>query len=393
MKIRFVKPEAGDPERDRGVQVPYAPGKRHQARWRWYLILLVVSSPFLFFVLHFLWSTVVIQAPGFVAQEQLTVRSSAQGYVDEVYVKTFDAVRQGDPVARLSNDALATHADQLRAELKQLQGVAKTAVDPGGTVAAPLDSTDFSNELELARQQKDRLAGRVQQIQQLMADGAATDAELNSARGQYDQASSKLEELYRTMAMTTRPTVRGGNNSMAVQVQTRMLAIQTELANLDSQLEAMVVRAPRPGRIVDLPVVKGDQLAIGSKVAMLAPEGGEMHVDAYIPPKNAIYAAPGLRATVVFPDGSRREAVVADVPQIAAEVPKAQSALLGEAEMGVLVRMQFADPRETGQRPLTDGLPVKVEFEHRWDSRQTQQLATQLQRVWDGLRGDFLRRT
>jgi multidrug resistance efflux pump len=387
MKVRFVKPEAGDPDRDRGVRVPYAPGKRHQALWRWYAILLVVGSPFLFFVAHFLWSTVVIQAPGFVAQEQLTVRSSAQGYVDEVYVKTFDAVKQGDPVARLSNDALATHADQLRAELKQLQGVAKTAVDPGGTVAAPLDSADFSSELDLARQQKDRLSERVQQIQQLMADGAATDAELNSARGQYDQASSKLEELYRTMAMTTRPTVRAGNNSMAVQVQTRMLTIQTELANLDSQLEAMVVRAPRPGRIVDLPVVKGDQLAIGSKVAMLAPEGGEMHVDAYIPPKNGIYAAPGMRATVVFPDGTRREAVVADVPQITAEVPKAQSALLGEAEMGVLVRMQFADARDTGQRPLTDGLPVKVEFEHRWTSHGTQQLVTQLQRAWDDLRG------
>jgi len=50
MKVRFVKPEASDPNRDRGVEVPYAPGKRHLARWRWYLILLVVSSPFLFFV-------------------------------------------------------------------------------------------------------------------------------------------------------------------------------------------------------------------------------------------------------------------------------------------------------------------------------------------------------
>ena len=36
MKVRFVKPEQGDPTRDRGIQVPYAPGKRHLARWRWY---------------------------------------------------------------------------------------------------------------------------------------------------------------------------------------------------------------------------------------------------------------------------------------------------------------------------------------------------------------------
>src|ERR1700758_2326101 len=99
MKVRFVKPEAGDPDRDRGVRVPYAPGKRHQARWRWYLILLVVGSPFLFFAGNFLYASVLIQAPGFVAQEQMTVRASSQGYVDEVYVKTFDQVKQGDPVA------------------------------------------------------------------------------------------------------------------------------------------------------------------------------------------------------------------------------------------------------------------------------------------------------
>ena len=392
MKVRFVKPEAGDPDRDRGVRVPYAPGKRNQARWRWYLILLVVGSPFLFFVANFLYASVLIQAPGFVAQEQLTVRASSQGYVDEVYVKAFDQVRQGDPVARLANEALSTHADQLRAELKQLQGVAHTAESQGGG-AAPLDSVDFANELDLARQQKDRLAQRVQQIQQLAGDGAATEGELNAARGQYDQASSKLEELYRTMAMTTRPPPRSGGGGAAVQVQTRILAIQTELASLDSQLEAMLVRAPKAGRIVDLAVVKGDQLAIGSKVAMLAPEGGEMHIDAYIPPKNGIYAAPGMRATVVFPDGTRRDAVVSDVPQVATEVPKAQSALLGEAEMGVLVRMQFADARGTGQRPLTDGLPVKVEFEHRWNSRGSQQFATQLQRTWDGLRSALSRRT
>src|SRR5882757_1621439 len=131
MKVRFVKPEASDPNRDRGIEVPYAPGKRHLARWRWYLILLVVSSPFLFFVGKFLYSSVLIQAPGFVAQEQITVRSSSQGYVDQVFVKSLDEVREGQPVAQLVNGALATRADQLRAELKQLQGVAASAASQG----------------------------------------------------------------------------------------------------------------------------------------------------------------------------------------------------------------------------------------------------------------------
>jgi multidrug resistance efflux pump len=390
MKVRFVKPEASDPNRDRGVEVPYAPGKRHLARWRWYLILLVVSSPFLFFVGKFLYSSVLIQAPGFVAQEQITVRSSSQGYVDEVFVKPLDEVREGQPVARLANEALSTHADQLRAELKQLQGVAISAESQGHGAAA-LDSIDFAGELQTAREQKDRMSERMRQMQQLLSEGAATEAELNAARNQYDQASSKLDELYRTMALQTRPPPRSSGNNVAV--QTRILAIQTELADLDGQLQAMLVHAPKSGRIVDLAVVKGDQLAIGSKVAMLAPQGGEIHIDAYIPPKHGIYAAPGMAATVIFPDGMRRRALVADVPQIAAEVPKAQSALLGEAEMGVLVRMQLVDAAGADQRPFTDGLPVRVEFENGWDTGSTRQMVVQLARYWADLKDRLLQST
>lgn len=390
MKIRFVKPEQSDPNRDRGIQVPYAPGKRQLARWRWYLILLVVSSPFLFFVVKFLYSSVLIQAPGFVAQEQLTVRSSTQGYVDEVFVKPLDEVKQGDPVARINNDALNMRAAQLKAELQQLQTVEAKA-PRGGYAEAPLSTASFQDDLATARDQIDRAKQRVDSIQALVNQGAATDAELNAARSQYDQASARLGELYRTMDIQTQPVRTAATST--VEVQTRILSIQAELNDIQSQQQAMTILAPKTGRIVDLAVVKGDQLAIGSKVAMLAPEGGEMHIDAYLPPKDSVYAVPGMQATVVFPDGSRRGAVIADVPQIAAEVPKAQSALLGEAEMGVLVRMQLSDARSpVGQRPLTDGLPVKVEFENGWDSGSARQFAVELQHYWTHLEDHLIAR-
>jgi multidrug resistance efflux pump len=390
MKIRFVKPEQSDPNRDRGITVPYAPGKRALARWRWYLILLVVSSPFLFVVANFLYSSVMIQAPGFVQQEQLTVRSSTQGYVDDVFVKPLDQVKEGDPVARVKNDALNMRAAQLQAEEQQIKNFVAHA-PRGGYAEAPLSPEAFQDDLASAREQKQRAQQRVDSIQALEAQGAATDAELNAARGQYDQASNRLGELYRNMSIQTQPTHVAGTNT--VEAQTRVAAIEAELKDIQIQQQANLIRAPKTGRIVDLAVIKGDQLAIGTKVAMLAPEGGEMHVDAYIPPKDSVYAVPGMQATVVFPDGSRRGAVIADVPQIAQEVPKAQSALLGEAEMGVLVRMQLTDTHtEAGQRPLTDGLPVKVEFQNGWDAGSTRQFAVQLQHYWNHLEDHFIAR-
>ena len=100
-----------------------------------------------------------------VAQEQLTVRSSSQGHVDQVYVKSLDEVREGQPLAQLSNEALSTHADQLRAELKQLQDVALTA-ESSGRGSAALDSVDFAGELDTARSQKERMSERLRQMQQ-----------------------------------------------------------------------------------------------------------------------------------------------------------------------------------------------------------------------------------
>lgn len=390
MKVRFVKPEQTDPNRDRGIQVPYAPGKRALARWRWYTILLVVSSPFLFFTAKFLYSSVVIQAPGFVAQEQLTVRSSTQGYIDDVFVKPLDEVKQGDPVARVRNDALNLRAAQLKAEEQQLKNFVAHA-PRGGYTEAPVSAESFQEDLASARDQKQRAQERIDSIQALVAQGAATDAELNAARSQYDQASNRLGELYRNMSIQTQPTRVAGTNT--VEAQTRIMSVQAELNDIQLQQQANLIRAPKTGRIVDLAVNKGDQLAIGTKVAMLAPEGGEMHIDAYLPPKDSIYAVPGMQATVVFPDGSQRTAVIADVPQIAQEVPKAQSALLGEAEMGVLVRMQLTDTHTAaGQRPLTDGLPVKVEFQNGWDSGSARQFAIQLQHYWNHLEDHFIAR-
>src|SRR3569623_256164 len=123
MKVRFVEPERVDPNSDRGIKIPYAPAKRHQARWRWYLILLVGSSPLIYFTARMIWASVVIEAPAIVSQEQITVRTSGQGYVDAVFVKPMSEVSAGTPLVRLRNPDLSRRLDQLRAELRTLQGV------------------------------------------------------------------------------------------------------------------------------------------------------------------------------------------------------------------------------------------------------------------------------
>ncbi|WP_162932118.1 HlyD family secretion protein [Solimonas sp. K1W22B-7] len=377
--MRFVKPEQSDPSRDRGIQVPYAPGKRQLARWRWYLILLVVSSPLLYFVGKFLWASVAVEAPGVIAQEQITVRTLGQGYVEEVYVKPYEEVAEGDPLVRLNNPELEVRASQIRAELKALQGI------PSSISAERGPTVNLQDQIEIAREQKSYQSQRMNSLQQLVDEGAATEAELSAARREEQQASSRISELYQTMAVQNHVPPSVPNTEL----RTRVLSLRAEQAKLEEQLEGQLVRAPRDGRIVDLAVVSGDQLALGGKVAMLAPVGGELHIDTYVPPKYAEVARSGQRGTVVFPDGSRREAEVASVPEVAREMPAGYSQPFGGNPVGVLVRMRFVDGEVMHGR-ISNGLPIRVRFENDWEgARLPKQIVARLDSAFGALRERF----
>ncbi len=357
MKVRFIEPERVDPNRDRGIKVPYAPAKRQQARWRWYLILLVVSSPLLYFTGKIVWSTVVVEAPAVISQEQITVRTSGQGYVDAVYVKPMTEVTAGTPLVSLRNPDLSTRIEQLRAELRTLEGVKSTS----GSYHT--STVNLEDQLQIANQQRDQQSERLMTVEELYNQGAATGAELASARNEYQQSSAKIAQVHQEMSTLNKPP----DNTAGQEMKAHIASLQSEIAGMEKQNESLLVTAPSAGRVVDLTIVKGDQLAVGGKVAMIAPEGSELHIDAYVPPKYSKYARKGLRATVIFPDGHRRQATVTDVPEVTQEVPSAHPEMFGSREVGVLVRMEFLD-HGSGQATLTDGLPVTVRFDNRWNS-------------------------
>ena len=371
MKVRFIEPERTDPNRDRGIKVPYAPAKRQQARWRWYLILLVVSSPLLYFTGKMLWASVVIEAPAIISQEQITVRTSGQGYVDAVFVKPMTEVTAGTPLVRLRNLDLSTRIDQLRAELRALEGV---RFDSGSYQTSTVNLED---QLQIATQQRDQKSERLAKLEDLVNQGAATDSELASARNDLQQSNSKIAQIHQEVTTLNRPA----DNTAGQEMKARIASLRSEISGMEKQSDGLLVTAPQSGRVVDLAIVKGDQLAVGGKVAMIAPTGSELHLDAYVPPKYSQYARTGLHASVIFPDGRRRSAVVTDVPEITMEIPSAHPEMFGSREVGVLVRMKFLDAGTT-QAALTDGLPVTVRFDNRWNNKLPERVASAMRNGW-----------
>jgi len=86
---------------------------------------------------------------------------------------------------------------------------------------------------------------------------------------------------------------------------------------------------------------------------------GQMQIAAYVPPTHPEFAISGERATVIFPDGSERIAVIARPAESGLALPHRE--MYGDVQLGTLVRMEFID--EGADAPMLAGLPVKVHFE------------------------------
>jgi hypothetical protein len=100
-------------------------------------------------------------------------------------------------------------------------------------------------------------------------------------------------------------------------------------------------------------------------LAPASPSDEELHIAAYIPVAHLEYTERGMRATVIFPDGSRRVAETADMDDLGPQLPNRE--LYGDETLGVLVRMDFVDgeARAGSEQRLRDGLPVKLRFAQR----------------------------
>lgn len=357
MKVRFFKPEEADPERDQGIQVPYGAAKRHLARWRWYLILLVVASPILYFLFKIGYSSALVTAPAFVRQQQITIRAQSHGYVESVAVEPPARVEADEPLVQLENPDLKTRQKELRAELADLEKL-KSQMAADGITSESLKQ-ELQSQLTTARQQSQYYEKRVRDLEALVQQGAATESELSAAQDDYQRALSRISDLKQALASEDK-------SSTDRTILPRIRTIQAELSGIENQLNNLTIRAPESGNITDISVTPGDQLSTGSEVATIIPTGAAAHIAAYLAPEDADYARIGQQAKVKTPNGTTLLAEVTEVPDLAARVPRGEMTLFNDEQLAVLVRMKIIE--NDGPQPmLAHGLPVRVRFLHSWE--------------------------
>ncbi|MGH8133014.1 MAG: HlyD family efflux transporter periplasmic adaptor subunit, partial [Steroidobacteraceae bacterium] len=196
----------------------------------------------------------------------------------------------------------------------------------------------------LVRYQQNRRAA----ISQLVSEGAATVAELNTAEAAATEAEVGL--------LQTRAAVEHSPAAATADI---------DRALLESQRRSMTLVAPFAGRVLELRVNQGEYVSPGEPVVALA-RTDHPRVVAYASPKFGTRLKVGMHATIRFPDGTRMLAVVAQPPRLTQRMPADLVDQFGLRPMTVVLNLLPAERLNESQR--VQGLPVSVRFHYDWES-------------------------
>ncbi len=350
MKVRFRSPKRHAPDREHGVRVPYASAKRPIARWRWYLVLLLVSAPLLYLMAQILYSTMVVTAAGFVTLEKVPVNSQIAGSVCDVTVQVGEDVPPGRVLATLESAELQQRERLLRAE-----AAARETAAPVPSGASALQEMEKS--LALARRVVDYQASYLEKVRFLYRQGAATIAELRLAESQLNQAESDLQQMRSSLALRRLEDLRLQAPDRPFETRGRLIEVELQ-AVLDQQ-SRLTHRSPVRGRVLEIFVETGQNLAQGQPILMLG-NLDKVYIQAYLDTRARKYAHAGRKAVARYKDGRKVEVVVRQKPELTARLPSAVVPALGEREFMLLVLLDFVDP--VSPDDVVDNLPVTVRF-------------------------------
>jgi multidrug resistance efflux pump len=188
MKINFNR-KPTEPDVERNLRVPYAPAKRKLFQFRWYLILALVSSPFLYVFWSALIGWVMVDAPGYVEIPTYQMFAPKPSVVKKILVKENEPVEKGVDLIQL--------------------------IRPEGDTS-PKDL--YSKQIELVRKS-------LKDYEALYKLGAATIGEVDAARLRLLQVIAIdqrwLTQLAETELAAQEILIKAPNNAIVIRIETK----------------------------------------------------------------------------------------------------------------------------------------------------------------------------
>ncbi|WP_026332009.1 HlyD family secretion protein [Thioalkalivibrio sp. ALE16] len=348
MKIRFDATGRRRSDQDGGMKVRYGPARRVAFRLRWYLILLLVASPVLYFLYTLVNDAISTEVPALVWYPQHQLLAEVPGFVESIAVEPWDRVSRGEVVVRQHSPQLERRGRQIEQDLERMrERVGLSGQEQGA---------DLERRIELLQQSLDEFRAQERRLERLIDRGAAGRGELLPVRAERARVEERLAELEGNLARVPRGDAV---ESWPESLQLRHDDLLGERAEVRQESRQLVKTADLDGVVTEILVEPGQFVAVGTP--LLRYSGTRLRVVAYVEPRHLERRLePGREVSLILPDGERRRAAVTATVGAADRLPAAFRSGLGGGESAVPVIVEPVS--ELPEIWRVDRLPLRVKF-------------------------------
>ena len=310
----------------------------------------------------------VVSSNGRIEAIEIGIAAKVAGRVEDIFVDEGDQVEEGMLVARLDTTTIQSQLQQAQAQLVQAQSAvaaAKMAIAQRESEKVALEAALLQAQAELKAAESharrtDELSKTGAVSVQLAEDNLTT---VESAKAAVNAASAQLAAADATIEAT---------KSQYESAVAAVAASEATIAQIQSEINDMMLKAPRSGRIQYRVVQPGEVVAAGGRVLSLV-DLTNVYMTFYLPAYQVGRLSIGSQARIVLdaaPDISIPASIsyVADVAQFTPRSVETQS----EREK-LMFRVKAQIPRDLLQKHIEKvktGLPgvvwVKLDDNAEW---------------------------
>jgi len=341
VKVKFQSPKSKNPDVKNGLKTPYAPAKRVFPKWRWFLVVLIVCSPFLYFLFKIGSGLFFAISPGKIEMEHVAITAPRSCVVELVLTKEGETVKKGDALFSLR---LASQPDRLQLLKAERDALLENYPKPGGTLK-------IKELLSLAKQEADYRKKILKDTEELFNKGAATQAELNLAKSAFASAWAnyiRLKDELNQMEDVKDP-----------QYEVRLKQLEAEIKLLEEEKKSIEVASPADGVVTEIFVVPHQTVAQGGLLANMVDTKSAALVT-YVEPQDLHFVSLGRPVTLRFPGGKIVKAKVKEVPTTAQTLPSELKTPFSDNQVAVKVTLEPTEP--IPEDLLLVGLPFSAHW-------------------------------
>lgn len=203
-----------------------------------------------------------------VAGQVTIISPQLSGYVVEVLVQDFQAVRQGQLLLRIDDRIPAQRLEQARAELATRRAALANYAQTSRSAQATIEQSQAT--LAAGEAQARRAEADLRRVEELAADGSLSARERDAARAARAQALAARDQARAALEIARQNQRSVGVSRASLEAAVANAQAQVKLAEID--LSNTRIHAPRDGQLGQVTVRHGAFVNAGAQLTALVPK-------------------------------------------------------------------------------------------------------------------------